>query len=33
MPLERQMWGDDYGQFRDKFGVVWHVNRQGDPAA
>ena len=33
MPLERQMWGDDYGQFRDRFGVVWHVNRQGDPAA
>ena len=33
VPFERQMWGDDYGQFRDKFGVVWHVNRQGDPAA
>ena len=33
VPFERQMWGDDYGQFRDKFGVVWHVNRQGDTAA
>ena len=32
-PFERQMWGDDYGQFRDRFGVVWHVNRQGDTAA
>ena len=33
VPFERQMWGDDYGQFRDRFGVVWHVNRQGDTAA
>jgi len=33
VPFERQMWGDDYGQLRDRFGVVWHVNRQGDTAA
>lgn len=26
---EKQMWGDYYGQVRDKFGVVWHVNRSG----
>lgn len=32
VPFARQMWGDDYGQLRDKFGVVWHVNRQGQPA-
>lgn len=29
VPFERQMWGDDYGQVRDRFGVVWHVNRTG----
>jgi PhnB protein len=26
MPLEKQMWGDEYGQFTDKFGVSWMVN-------
>jgi PhnB protein len=26
MPLERQPWGDDYGQLVDRFGVRWHVN-------
>ncbi len=26
MPLERQMWGDDYGLLADKFGILWHVN-------
>ncbi len=25
-PLERQMWGDEYGQCKDKFGVPWMVN-------
>lgn len=25
-PLEKQMWGDTYGQARDKFGVTWMVN-------
>lgn len=29
MPLERQMWGDDYGLLVDKFGVQWHVNIAG----
>ena len=33
VPFERQIWGDDYGQLRDRFGVVWHVNRQGDNGA
>lgn len=26
VPLERQPWGDDYGQFIDRFGVTWHIN-------
>jgi PhnB protein len=26
MPLERQMWGDVFGQFTDKFGIQWVVN-------
>lgn len=29
MPLERQMWGDDYGLLTDRFGVLWHVNIAG----
>jgi PhnB protein len=26
MPLEKQMWGDEFGQLRDKFGVSWMVD-------
>jgi PhnB protein len=26
MPLEKQFWGDIYGQLTDKFGVHWTVN-------
>lgn len=26
--LQQQMWGDEYGQLVDKFGVRWHVNIQ-----
>jgi PhnB protein len=26
MPLEKQFWGDIYGQLTDKFGVHWMVN-------
>ena len=26
LPLEKQMWGDTYGQVTDKFGVNWMVN-------
>ena len=26
MPLEKQMWGDEYGSCDDQFGVPWMVN-------
>lgn len=26
MPLEKQVWGDIYGAFTDKFGVPWMIN-------
>jgi PhnB protein len=26
MPLEKQMWGDEFGQCTDKFGISWMVN-------
>jgi PhnB protein len=26
MPLERQMWGDEYGALTDRFGVPWMAN-------
>jgi PhnB protein len=26
MPLEKQMWGDEFGQCNDRFGVPWLVN-------
>ena len=26
MPLERQMWGDEFGMCVDRFGVAWMVN-------
>jgi PhnB protein len=29
MKLERQMWGDDFGSFTDKFGIHWLVNITG----
>jgi PhnB protein len=32
MPLERQMWGDDYGLLTDRFGIQWHVNIAGAAA-
>ena len=25
-PLEKQMWGDEFGQFVDRFGITWLVN-------
>ena len=25
-PLEKQMWGDEFGQLVDKFGISWMVN-------
>lgn len=30
MPLERQMWGDDFGMCVDRFGVAWMVNIRGE---
>lgn len=32
MPLERQMWGDEFGQLTDRFGVSWLVNIAGSAA-
>ena len=29
LPLERQMWGDDFGSCTDRFGVHWMVNIAG----
>lgn len=26
MPLSKQMWGDDFGQLVDKFGIAWMVD-------
>jgi len=26
MPLEKQMWGDDFGMCVDQFGIAWMVN-------
>jgi PhnB protein len=26
MPLEKQVWGDEFGQCTDKFGIPWMVN-------
>ncbi|RKN39652.1 VOC family protein [Micromonospora endolithica] len=26
VPLEKQMWGDEYGQCEDRFGTPWMVN-------
>ncbi len=28
VPLEKQVWGDEFGQCTDKFGVGWMVNIQ-----
>ena len=26
MPLEKQMWGDEFGQLKDPYGIAWMVN-------
>ena len=33
MPLEMQMWGDEYGLCLDRFGIGWHVNIAGSAVA
>lgn len=30
-PLEKQMWGDEFGALTDKFGINWLVNIVGSP--
>ena len=32
VPLEKQMWGDEFGQCTDKYGIAWMVNIAGAPA-
>lgn len=32
IPLQAQIWGDTYGQFVDKFGIIWHINIAGAAA-
>lgn len=29
MPLEKQMWGDEFGSLVDRFGITWLVNIAG----
>jgi PhnB protein len=29
MPLEKQMWGDEFGACQDRFGISWMVNISG----
>jgi PhnB protein len=29
VPLEKQMWGDEFGQLTDRFGIGWLVNISG----
>ncbi len=31
-PLEKQMWGDEFGQLTDKYGIGWLVNISGQQA-
>jgi PhnB protein len=33
MPLEKQMWGDEFGMCVDRFGIPWMVNIAGTPQA
>ena len=33
MPLEKQMWGDEFGMCVDRFGLQWMVNIAGSPPA
>lgn len=31
-PLEKQMWGDEFGMLTDRFGIGWLVNIAGSPS-
>lgn len=33
LPLEKQMWGDEFGQLTDRFGIHWMVDIQGKDEA
>lgn len=33
VPLEKQMWGDEFGMCADRFGISWMVNIAGEQAA
>ena len=33
MPLEKQMWGDEFGSCTDKFGIGWMVNISGESSS
>ena len=33
VPLEKQMWGDEFGMLVDKFGIGWMVNITGEASA
>ncbi|MFC9551581.1 VOC family protein [Rhodococcus sp. NPDC056960] len=32
VPLEKQMWGDEFGACTDRFGISWMVNIAGTPS-
>lgn len=32
VPLEKQMWGDEFGLCTDRFGIAWMVNIAGEQA-
>jgi PhnB protein len=32
MPLEKQMWGDEFGMCVDQFGIAWMINIAGEHA-
>ena len=33
VPLEKQMWGDEFGMCADRFGIAWMVNIAGEQPA
>ena len=33
VPLEKQMWGDEFGMIADRFGIAWMVNIAGEQPA
>lgn len=33
VPLEQQMWGDEFGMLTDRYGITWMVNIAGEGSA